>query len=185
MNPNVMMFSPPKAVMKESRGAGLGGVRGQAKESVPSLTCAKFSSGITLEFGSVQLNKSHTMRFSMLNPDQQKSVIIETDKGLESKGFSVVLGDDGGSSVTLAPNGKGGGVVTWTPRANMTVSKKLGLKLDGESRLQIKVCGIAGTGKVRTHHSLTHSPVVRPHAFIYHMRAHTQPSPRQQSHLAK
>ena len=147
INPNVMLFSPPKALHKESRSAGLGGVRG-SKESLPSLTCAKFSGDISLNFGEVKLNSSHKMKFSLLNPDQQKAVTIESGKVLESKGFGVLLGEDNSSSITLKPNGKGFGVVTWTPRANMTVSKKLFLKLDGEPRLQIKVNGIAGTGKV-------------------------------------
>jgi hypothetical protein len=146
VNPNVMLFSPPKALKGSNASGGLGGVRG-GKESVPCLSCAKFCGDIVINFDKVDVNSTNSRKFKLMNPDQEKEVVIEVDTALESKGFSVVLGN-GDSSLRLAANGKGEGVVTWTPKTNMTVSKKLHLKLNGEKRLQIKVNGIAGTGKV-------------------------------------
>lgn len=146
LNPNVMLFSPPKALQKGSNASGgLGGVRG--KETVPSLSCAKFAADIVLNFDKVDVNSTNVRKFKLMNPDQEKEVVIEVDKALESKGFSITLGN-GETSLRLGANGKGSGVVTWTPKVNMTVSKKLHLNLNGEKRLQIKVNGIAGTGKV-------------------------------------
>ena len=144
---NVMLFSPPKSLNKGAGGkVGLGGIRG-VKESIPSLTCAKFSGDLVINFDKVEVGSTHSRKFSLINPDQAKAVTIEVDKALESKGFNVCF-DKGETSLALAANGKGKGVITWNPKADMTVSKKLSLKLNGESRLQIKVNGIAGSGKV-------------------------------------
>ncbi len=148
---NVMLFSPPKKGNTGGTGkVGLGGIRGP-KESVPSLTCAKFSGAIDINFDKVDVGSMNSRKFSLFNPDQEKTVKIEVDKALESKGFGVSFGDDdGNTTLTLPASGKGKGVVTWAPKSDMTVSKKLTLKLNGEPRLQIKVNGIAGTGNVST-----------------------------------
>ena len=73
------------------------------------------------------------------------------DSGRETKGFGVVLGDGSNEVYKLSPGEKGHGVVTWEPMNNMTVATKLHLTLklgDKESRLEITVKGVAGTGKV-------------------------------------
>ena len=149
LNPNVMLFSPPKNA-KLGPSSGLGGVKG-SKKKMETLQCERFCKGIILEFGQVDVDSHNTIKFAMYNPDQSKTAMMEFDTARDTKGFCVVLGNHGESTYKLNPGQKGHGVVTWNPTTNMTVATKLHLTLklgDKVSRLEITVKGIAGTGKV-------------------------------------
>ena len=117
-----------------------------------TLQCERFCKGIILEFGQVNVDSHNTIKFAMYNPDQSKTAVMEFDTTRNTKGFNVVLGDGSVDQYKLSPGQKGSGVVTWNPVSNMTVATKLHLTLnlgDKESRLEITVKGVAGSGKVR------------------------------------
>jgi len=151
-NPNLMLFSPPKQLKGFGPSSGLGGVKG-GKQKVQTLQCERYGSGITMEFGRVEIDSNNTLKFAMYNPDQTKTAVMEIDSVLETKGFGIVLGNGTETQYKLGPLEKGHGVITWNPTSNMTISKKMFLKFGDKARLEITVKGIAGTGKV-SHNTL-------------------------------
>ena len=143
MNPNVMVFSPPKA----KRGGNVEkGVRKQ--EKTESIICAKFQHPMKVDFNSVDVNEFASLQFLLINPDERNAVTVTVDKVPDSKGIEVLLGSKGAKEIVLPAKGKTTGVITWCPKGNSALREKATLKLDNKHSTQIIINGKAGTGKV-------------------------------------
>ena len=148
-NPNVMMFSPPKA--KRSKDAEKSG---RTQEKMESIICAKFQHPMKVDFDSVDINEFASLQFLLINPDEKNGVRVTVDKVPEGKGLEVLLGAKGEKEIVIPPKGKTTGVITWSPMANTALREKATLKLDNKHSTQIIINGRAGTGKVSTHNIL-------------------------------
>ena len=103
-----------------------------------------------LDFDCVSVGSFNSLQFLLINPNKDRSVKISVCKLPEAKGFDILLGPKGATEIEIGANAKVSGVVTWSPKANMTVREvaKLNLhKENGVSPLQVTLVGKSGTGK--------------------------------------
>lgn len=146
VNPNVLIFSPPKT---KSGGLGNANLVKKKGDVLPTLIAARFNGGIRIDFGHVDLGSFHSQQFRIDNPSTSKAIKISIHKEPANKGFDVMLGPKGQKEITISEKSCVTGVVTWSAEHNASLYEKVTLKMDEKLPLDITITGKAGTGKVR------------------------------------
>jgi hypothetical protein len=134
----ILSISPIKSINKSST---------RLTEELKVLVCAQFQSSLYLNFGNVSVNKTHSVSFSLQNPDKIKAAFVS----LERCSPDLVFQFDGEkqSSVTIQPMTKVDAIVFWTPLNEKTMRESVTLKLDNKAPLQITLQGVSSSDKVK------------------------------------
>lgn len=114
-------------------------------KSIPTLLCQSFQDPLHMDFGVVAVKSTTRLLFKLMNPSNEKSVRITIDKVPIEKGFTVLLGELGETSVVVPANSSVIGTTIWIPdRSTDGVARTpILLKLDKKFRLQLTLIGNA------------------------------------------
>ncbi len=121
-----------------------------SKLSDHTMLCAKFQDSLWIEFGSVSLGTTNKKRFTLLNPNDTKSVLISIEKIPTNMGFTLMFDapHEEQQAVNVQPNQSCSGTIYWIPLFDVSLREIITFKMDERASLQIVLHGSAGTGQV-------------------------------------
>jgi hypothetical protein len=134
----ILSISPIKSINKLSTS--------KLSEDLKVLVCAQFQSSLYLNFGDVSANKTHSISFSLQNPDKSKAVVVSLERC--GSDFVFQFGGENQSTITIQPMSKVDALVFWTPLNEKTMRESVTLKLDNKAPLQITLQGVSCSEKV-------------------------------------